>query len=150
MRVEELRIGNYVIDNLEICQVIQIEANGNVMTTCKSRFPISNVEDLDPLKLTENVLLMCGFEKSTKYIFDHDSGVVFDAPNDWNNTSDYPIGIDCSKSVMGYNSEEIIIRCLTLHDLQNKFFAITGEDLKVDLQQTLLQETKTYNHGTNR
>jgi len=63
MNVKELRIGNIVIDNSEICEVIQIESNGNIMTTCKSKFPISHIQDLEPVKLTDEILLNCGLSK---------------------------------------------------------------------------------------
>ena len=147
MNVKELRIGNYVIDNGEICEVIQIESNGNVMTTCKSKFPISNVGDLEPVKLTEKLILDCGFKKSSEYVYEYEKDclLLFDAPNDWENTIEYPIGIEALESnyFLGYISHgEIVIRCLYLHDMQNKFFAISGNELKVNLPtQVLFPET---------
>ena len=90
--------------------------------------------ELSPIPLTPELLeKCCGFKKATEYIYDHKSGIIFDAPNDWNNPNNYPIGIDCSRSLYGFNPEQIIIRTLTLHDLQNKFYSITGEELEVDL-----------------
>ena len=120
MKVQELRIGNYVIDNLEICQVIQIESNGNVMTTCKSKFPISNVEDLEPVKLTENVLLMCGFDENM---------VLSTIEGEIRYYGDGGINIGGEDSCtlgMVY-----IAKCKYLHQLQNLYFALTGKELEV-------------------
>ena len=120
MRVEDLRIGSYVIDNLEICQVLQIEANGNVMTTCKSKFPISNVEDLEPVKLTENVLLMCGFDENM--VLSTIEGEIR-----YYGDGDINIGGEDSCTLgMVY-----IAKCKYLHQLQNLYFALTGKELEV-------------------
>ena len=147
MNVKELRIGNYVIDNGEISEVIQIESNGDVMTTCKSKFPVSNVGDLEPVKLTEDLILKCGFKKSSEYVYEHEKDclLLFDAPTDWQNTKEYPIGVEAVASdyFLGYISHgEIVIRCLHLHDFQNKFFSIIGNELEVNLPtQVLFPET---------
>lgn len=139
MNVRELRIGNYVIDNLEICQVIEFEANGIVMTTCKSKFPISHINELQSVELTEDLLLKCGFDENM--VLSTIEGEIR-----YYGDGDINIGGEDSCTLgMVY-----IAKCKYLHQLQNLYFALTGEDLKVDLQQTLLQETKTYNHGTNR
>lgn len=115
MNVKELRIGNYVIDNLEICQVIQIEANGNVMTSCTSKFPISNVEDLKPVELTQEILLKCGFE--SKYF-----GIkTFYNPLMELDHDFYLMGVDYG------------VKIKHLHQLQNLYFVLTGKELEIKL-----------------
>jgi hypothetical protein len=87
---------------------------------------------VEPVELTEELLVKCGFVKTSEYLFDY-QGFVFDAPNDWGNTKDYPVGIDISKTILGYNPGELIIRCLNFHTLQNMTFLITGKELEIKL-----------------
>lgn len=129
MEATDVRIGNYVYDTKGEINKINLAAIEYLL-----RYGSSGACQVKPIPLTEDMLKKCGFEKSGEFIFDHPSGVVFDAPNDWNNTDEYPIEIGMPRTVMGYNPEELIIRCLYLHDLQNKFFAITGEELEINLQ----------------
>ena len=139
MNVNELRIGNLVRGNMvsvfRIDQIHLTDHQGYVARMYPNN-DIASYVDLqvsraEPIRLNDKILLMCGFKQATEYIFDHESGVVFDAPNDWIKSGKYPTEINCTMSVMGFNPEQIIIRTLTLHDLQNKFFAITGKELNV-------------------
>lgn len=122
MKVQELRIGNYVIDNLEICQVIQIESNGNVMTTCKSKFPISHINELQSVELTEDLLLKCGLgQVGTSFVSDL-------------------IGVGTLRFVLSKIKDHFFIeyggkyiRVASLHELQSIYHFITKRELKVDL-----------------
>lgn len=122
MKVQELRIGSYVIDNLEICQVLQIEANGNVMTTCKSKFPISHINELQSVELTEDLLLKCELGQV---------GASF--------VSDL-IGVGTLRFVLSKIKDRFFIeyggkhlRVASLHELQNIYHFITKRELEVDL-----------------
>lgn len=122
MNVKELRIGNYVIDNLEICQVIQIEANGNVMTSCTSKFPISHINELQSVELTEDLLLKCELGQV---------GASF--------VSDL-IGVGTLRFALKKIKDHFFIeyggkyiRVTSLHELQNIYHFITKRELKVDL-----------------
>ena len=55
---EKLMIGDYVLDGKDIVQVTAITCNGNIETT-KSR--ITNVEQLEPILLTETILKNSSF-----------------------------------------------------------------------------------------
>lgn len=122
MKVQELRIGNYVIDNLEIWQVIQIESNGNVMTTCKSKFPISHINELQSVELTEDLLLKCGLgQVGTSFVSDL-------------------IGVGTLRFVLSKIKDHFFIkyggkyiRVANLHELQNIYHFLTKRELKVDL-----------------
>lgn len=142
IQAKELRIGNKALYKNEIIEVVSISGikysfnrqDIIIHTPDYQAFTSVDILKLSPIPLTPELLeKCCGFKKATEYIYDHKSGIIFDAPNDWNNPNNYPIGIDCSRSLYGFNPEQIIIRTLTLHDLQNKFYSITGEELEVDL-----------------
>lgn len=141
--VKELRIGN-------IANCYSSERKGNMPFYVEQIFVdevyLQNEDEgfqimadrLDGIPLTEELLLKCGFKKTGDFAFEYkdDTDLIFDAPNDWNNTDDYPIGIssiDPGFPAMYIPHGEVIIRCLYLHDLQNKFFAITGKELGVEL-----------------
>lgn len=122
MRVEDLRIGSYVIDNLEICQVLQIEANGNVMTSCTSKFPLSHINELQSIELTDDLLLKCGLGQV---------GAFF--------VSDL-IGVGTLRFVLSKIKDHFFIeyggkyiRVASLHELQSIYHFITKRELKVDL-----------------
>lgn len=143
MDVKELRLGNYVtfetlVNGYFRIDEISFTKDAGYYLRMYPCFPDTNsTMDLQlnrakPIPLTEELLLKCGFIKSGDYVFDYKenySDIVFDSPNDWNNTIDYPIGIDTVTHYMGDNP--IIIRCLYLHQLQNMIFSITGEELDV-------------------
>ncbi len=141
--VKELRIGNIVECYSSLhkkhksFEVNQILVDSIELIDTDESFEIL-CDRLDGIPLTEELLLKCGFNKSDDYVYEYkdNSDLLFDAPNDWNNTDDYPVGI--SSIEPGYPAMyiphgEIIIRCLYLHELQNKFFAITGKELEVKL-----------------
>lgn len=139
MNVKELRIGNYVIDNLEICQVIQIESNGNVMTTCKSKFPISNIQDLEPIPLNIGLLIRLGFSGMyEKYQYPLAKGwVEIDLGN---SESDEELN---DQLIVTFNNEYRIsdVALDYVHQLQNIYFALSGKELEVESLKTLFPET---------
>lgn len=127
MRVEELRIGSYVIDNLEICQVIQIESNGNVMTTCKSKFPISHINELQSVELTDDLLLKCGLGQVGACFASELLGV---------GTLRFILNEIENRFFIEYGGKQI--RVASLHELQNIYVFITKRDLKIEIPEQSL------------
>ena len=131
--IRELRIGSAVKGNgcKDICFIAGIP--------CRKEEQNEWATLIHPVPLNDELLSKCGFKFSGNHVWEYkdDSNLLFDAPNDWDNVdSYYPIGISAIK--IGYPAlyiphGEIIIRSLYLHDLQNKFFAITGKELEVKL-----------------
>ena len=123
MNANELRIGNLVGFGSTNCRVYEIQENcfyaiyndgGSLKnTTCK----------LQPIPLTEEWLLRFGFEKTNT-----------DGDNAWLNlryrflnfASDESVGF--KKVYLTLNNRMDII-CLYVHQLQNLYFALTGEEL---------------------
>jgi hypothetical protein len=148
MKANELRIGNYVFSgvggNVRVDEIRLVVGIGYVarMYLRKGEDYESwwdlRVSDAEPILLTPELLEKCGFKRESKYVYRHvefGEYVLYDAPTDWGNTSEYPVEIDgCGGGVLyGYCHGSAVIRTLYLHDLQNKFFAITGQELGIKL-----------------
>lgn len=151
MNIHALRLGNLVSYNGIFCSINGINSPTPMKDKRYSDKYIvelfdgsglisATIDDIHEIQLSEEVLLAAEFKKTGDFVFDYvgDHGkctenIVFDAPNDWNNTNYYPVGISVSKTIWGYNAECVIIRCLSLHELQNKIFECVGKELKINL-----------------
>ncbi len=126
MKASELRISNWVI-----LSVAGIKHYGRIHTLTPTHLRIGDgikcdYSDLEPIHLTDEILLKCGFNyKDGEYV----KGL-------WKLAADYP-----KEEVIGYG---LFIKRLDwtrtnensikyLHQLQNLFFGITGHDLEVTL-----------------
>ncbi len=140
--VKELKIGNIVCVKYKdgshvVTSIVKDDAYSGGYCIQFDNGDKCSLDYVIPMPLTEELLLKCGFKKTGDFAFEYkdDADLIFDAPNDWNNTNDYPVGIssiDPGYPAMYIPHGEVIIRCLYLHDLQNKFFAITGKELEVN------------------
>ena len=130
IQVNELRIGNLLRDKVSKTELKVIELTEKDIVTYvidRSKFPLKSGWGLEPIPLTSEILLKCGFEltdvkthsdnrpltkmfyKKTLLVQHHDNGL-------W------------SFIIMGYN----IVRpemSQFLHQLQNLYFALTNEEL---------------------
>ena len=140
MKANELRIGNYVaaegyincpnfrVDEIRLTDrgyVLRCYPSGDMQIYLDA--PLDMVE---PIRLTPGILEACGFERDGKgewrYRAINYTNIYYFAP------SLYTVGKEWGVSVNaeGYNLCPAII-CLYLHNLQNKFYAITGKELDV-------------------
>ena len=121
MRPEEVRVGNYVLDNGVPSQLIPndifaIHDNGSLY----SRIP-----------LTENILLKSGllFKRSFYWIEEIDIAL---SPLD-----ESAVGYDGCWNVWAYNVEDnsFSFLCLidSVHELQNLIYILTNEELTISL-----------------
>lgn len=132
MNSSDLRIGNYVLtdDNI-ICQVSKIEtkeytkwnSGEEVSIICKQ----INTKDLylecdndnwQPIELTEELLLKCGFQKLGKYTFVCDTALM-----------QLEIGVITNKLLHSI----LAIEVKHVHQLQNLYYALCNEELNVEL-----------------
>ncbi|WFB67051.1 hypothetical protein [Chryseobacterium sp. WX] len=117
----ELRIGNFVeVENYKIIQLENIHPKG---TTKGDEIYLSSM--LKPIELSEHWLLKFGFDSNNvAYKIDNDRFIFelyfYDA---WN--LNY-----VEKSKFGNGSVELS-GYWKIHELQNLFFALTGEELKI-------------------
>ncbi len=106
MKANELRIGNLVTDSIGI---VEIGKNAKI--------EFSDI--YNPIKLTEDILLKCGFSNGkqiNKKYFKH-IGI--------------PGGIFLGNNYANYKYTNIIIEINSLHQVQNFYFALTGNELNV-------------------
>jgi hypothetical protein len=96
-----------------ICKNMRNTDNGRVYDIKLSAAP--SLDKIEPIPLTEELLLKCGFEKRV-----------------WGNVTYYNPNLDLDRDfrVRGIDWN---VQIKYLHQLQNLFFALTGEELEVKL-----------------
>lgn len=132
MKANELRVGNYIKDSIYNTTLKVIELSENDLMAYvidRSKFPLPDGYSLEPIHITPEVLEKCGF-----------------VPNAIGQLAIEVLGIDTHLELItiddGYcyvnlnqinefgNSQNVAIdRIRHLHQLQNLYFALTGEEL---------------------
>ena len=103
IQVNELRVGNWVLEDGEYKKL-------------KSMWDFDDIDDFDPIPLTEEILLKCGFERN------HYGGLYLLSKFDFDLTKEGYFLVD-----------NVRVHCKHLHQLQNLYFALTGTELKIKL-----------------
>lgn len=138
IKANEFRIGNTVSLNSINYKNIQTEIAGiaNIFFSCKEG--VFAPENFEPIQLTEEILLKCGFEKHKPVL-----GSFLKTPSGtakgygFRFHTQYPFSKDnfLAATETYYMEQPIYVKCgLTyIHQLQNLYFALTGEELTVKL-----------------
>jgi hypothetical protein len=84
---------------------------------------LAKYKDFDPIPLTEEILLKCGFIKSTLV-----EGCYFH-----NQKERLYISIANQHAIHFGNINGVLVMIDYLHQLQNLYFALTGEELNIEL-----------------
>ena len=138
MEVNELRIGNLVNipesvrkdfwdctefsiigDNFKISVITNEEVN-ILIHGSEEEFAIKEIE---PIPLTEKILVKCGFEQ-----IDHIDGYSFWSMKRKRNSKKPAICIYDNYTTVGNNTR--VKHCEFVHQFQNLYFVLTGEELK--------------------
>jgi hypothetical protein len=135
MKASELRIGNYVYDTLGKVNTIDLDAITYIVKESQNQ--------VKPIPLTEEWLLKFGFKKypnrrdtfrqeyydSFQLVIDEHTIISFSIPIGYND-------IICNYDKL-YRSEEKkqSYRVKHIHQLQNLYFALTGEELTFKSEQ---------------
>ncbi len=125
MKINELRIGNWVkYDNL-LCKVVEIYSED---IYCYDQFgeELHNIEYIQPIELTEEVLLKIEFKKFVKRFIMILNGYRIDYDID-KTLRIYKIHTDCCFV------KDLEIKCEYVHELQNAYYCLTNEELEVEL-----------------
>ena len=136
MKANELRIGNLVFnDYLKVNKYIVGIFDNEIWlsnTDELNQNQRSNVESINGIPLTEQILLKCGFESYKTYLLrkkiNDDFYLIF-SPKDTRPlycilrmyNDDMDMLQECNN----------IVDCNYLHQLQNIYFALTGEELEL-------------------
>lgn len=122
IEIKEIRIGNYVNDYLGNTVKVTDIYKGLIYHT-ENKIGVTHGNILEPIPLTEEILLKCGFE----YL--DDLGIFFKGLFE---IQKLRLGIDLRErfEVMLYDFNPSLDY---LHQLQNIYFALTGEELIISL-----------------
>ena len=117
MKANELRIGNYVKINKYIfpVKIQDIEAIDDAMSLA------------EPIPLTEEWLLRFGFIREEEY----DEGGLVDYRYELNKDNLEFVSFWGSEDLVGINQCQTGVDCEYVHQLQNLYFALTGEELTI-------------------
>ena len=118
MDAKELRIGNIIrhIKDKESKEVVSIDYLIDLDNN-KEGYVVNSswLDEFEPIPLTEEILLKCGYIKQENEMYRVMGHSI------WN----------VQENMFVSNKNGIILR--SLHQLQNLYFAITGEELTVNL-----------------
>ena len=138
MKANELRVGNWVYgDGGAYSKIVGIKLFGNVVNNEIDIYSKDNgegvewvlsISKLSPIPLTEEMLLKCGFKRVPKHLY-------------VDNLKDLRTAVTYLKGSIIWNESTRIVwvgnialdNIKYLHELQNLYFAITGEELEVKL-----------------
>lgn len=115
----ELRLGNYVQathPRKEIVQIVDLST-----TICKAGEYLNGYEDIKGIKVTDDILIKFGFQ-------------VF--PWGWVKKSKEDFGVRINLRSYNYEvSGNNPVKIQFVHQLQNLFFALTGDELNAELSE---------------
>ena len=128
MKGNDLRIGNWVkvndpIFGVNTYKVATIRDNGIITLNDNMSCLVDNIE---PIELTEEVLVKIGFKKFVKSFRMELSGCRLDYFID-KTLYIYKKHTNCCLI------KDLEIKCEYIHQLQNSFFLLTGKELEVEL-----------------
>jgi hypothetical protein len=117
IKANELRIGNLVMDDDDSHDVFNVEEITKGKSETENMWFINGrwSEDVLPIPLTHEILEKCGFEKEEDYYSYEGFKLWY---NDYN---------------FYHMNSEMLIHVDYLHQLQNLYFALNGEELAVNL-----------------
>lgn len=150
MKVNELKIGNYVkfydpINGTNIYKVYNIDDRGSVSRVSledKGQLASCTVKDIEPIELTEDVLLKIGFKKERQLIsilfyLDYEidvDNIIRVKYIIYPNRSSLPLLKITTSRYENYECFEFMKRGVKyLHELQNSYYCLTNQELEIKL-----------------
>ena len=131
MKANELRLGNYILDVFDLKNTVirKIDLEDLSMFINYLNHPLP----FRPIPLTEEILLKCGFEHETMYIIKNlylieygDFYFLLDENNGYYH-------VKLSNHSFGHEKQVGLGIIKHLHQLQNLYFALTNQELNVEL-----------------
>lgn len=124
MDIKELRVGNKIWRPCCYDEVVEIRENGIIgIDSLRGLIPYS---DIEPIPITDELLLKIGFKKENEYIaVKPDKSCLVHFPNHFITGEYFVIAI---ARLPGMPSA---IPVKHLHQLQNAYYLLTGEELEI-------------------
>lgn len=146
MEANELRILNNVSYKGVVVHITSIRVDGCGMKSSDTKYNtgIGSITDFEPIPLTEEILLKCGFEESdSNYKIklsiheDIESWLMCFDNDSWCGNKGYSLGLHTKDDEDAAYCTETLFHDYgepwDLHQLQNLYFALTGQELTVTL-----------------
>lgn len=140
MKTNELRLGNLVMCNNQIVKVTGLHSD---IFECHSLDDKSwmwniKIKNAHPIELTEEVLVKVGFEKNKYDWWEHfpdRENEISILMTDNYTTIEYANLFHCPEDVteVNYNSRLEFPRRIYIHELQNAYYCLTGQELNIEL-----------------
>ena len=137
MEVNELRIGNYVNIEGDVVKVKEIYEK-SIHYTYGEYESYATEDFIQPIKLTEELLLNIGFKKNKydwwKYFPDRENEISILMSGEYT-TIEYANLFHCPEDVteVNYGSKLEFPRRIYLHELQNAYFLISNQEMEIEL-----------------
>ena len=123
MEATELRLNNFVIYEDEIVPVMGMENNYNGLLVKIDSNHVIDCKELEPIALTAEWFSRLGFKEAYR----SSTRVRFELSN----YCRYDFDLSSNKILQGFLFFGNYIKCNYLHQLQNIYFTLTGEELKI-------------------
>lgn len=122
IEAKQLRIGNWVNFDNRNWLINSVTKDFPYLETIEFGFGIVEYRNIEPIPLTPEILEKCGFDPTSKGFFKH--------PNWYNVSLKYIRGTYSLR----FNFTDIVATNIDyVHQLQNLYFALTGEELTINL-----------------
>ncbi len=124
MTANELRIGNLILVDGEITEITGVKKSTVFFS---DGFQMFIAGGLEPIPLTEEWLIKFGLNKTV----DHPARKLYE------NDDICPLWFSDKKGINDFYASRVrICECKYVHQLQNLYFALTGEELTIDNEET--------------
>jgi len=135
MNAKELRLGNYInhkFDELEFNEVVGVDWEFIYLSNITCDYV--SFDDCEPILLTEEWLLKMGFELLHEYEHDFTEKIFGINITDCNNEEKLRISLPFQTIEIGDEDSSYYVANINIkhvHQLQNLYFALTGEELTI-------------------
>ncbi|WP_312765290.1 hypothetical protein [Epilithonimonas sp.] len=133
MEATELRLNNLMMYGDSIVPIIGMESSQESVLVKIDQDTAVDYRRLKPIALTVEWFSKLGFKEAYR----SKSRIRFDLPN----CCRYDFDLDSSKILEGFLFFGNYIKCNHLHQLQNIYFTLTGEELKIEPNFQQVQTT---------
>lgn len=132
MKANDLRIGNWIRYEDKLVQVVQLSSLMILCQRDENQFLVNHEPEIfQPIELTEDILIKIGFKKN----------IIYGSTIEYLPINNDLVSVFCTKEkqnikiqIVCENATETIVKYIKyIHQLQNAYYCLTGQELKVEL-----------------